>query len=87
MKRKFFGTFAELQAHIEQAGLQGTWQAEPNGVYMLRMDCGVNMHWASTTKTVWFDGPIKAQRRLAAKLGHALTLPPSNDGGARLLKG
>lgn len=85
MKRKFFGTFAELQAQIEQAGLQGTWQAEPNGVYMLRMDCGVNMHWASTTKTVWFDGPVGAQRCLAARLGQALALPPNNGKGVRLL--
>lgn len=68
MTKKFLGTLVELQAYADQVGMHGEWEPEPNGVYMLRMECGVNMHWASTTKTVWFDGPVAAQQRLALKL-------------------
>lgn len=57
--------------------MHGTWEPEPNGVFMLRTNCGVNMHWSSTKKTVWFDGPDAAQKQLAAKLARVevLTLP------------
>lgn len=68
MSLKFNGTFGQLHGLMANAGVQGTWEPEPNGVFMLRCTNGANMHWASGSKRVWFDGPVEAQRQLALQL-------------------
>ena len=68
MTLKFDGTLNDLQAAMHDFGMDGRWEKEPNGVHMLRIEGGVNMHWASTTKTVWFDGCEQAKRELVNRL-------------------
>lgn len=87
MKMKFDGTLAQLQAHVDQQGIQGTWEPEPNGVFMLRAECGANMHWASTTKTLWFDGPAEAQQPLLRNLFPAGAASGNSIGQIRRLEG
>lgn len=74
MANKFHGTFEQLDDLATQLGMKGAWELEPNGVLMLRCECGVNMHWASTTKSLWFDGPEEAKRQLASR--YARLAPP-----------
>lgn len=68
MRLRFEGTFEQLHDTIGQMGVQGKWAPEPNGVYMLRCANGANLHWASGTKRVWFDGPAEAVQQLMLKL-------------------
>lgn len=85
MAKKFYGTLEELKSLMGQLGIQGRWELEPNGVYMLRMEGGVNMHWASSTKSLWFDGPIAAQQRLAGKLAQINTVQMGEVSRTKLL--
>ena len=74
MANKFYGTFEQLHELAADLDPHGTWEPEQNKVYMLRCDCGENLHWASTTKSLWFDGPEEAKRQLANR--YAKLLPP-----------
>lgn len=87
MKMKFNGKLAQLQANADQQGVQGTWEPEPNGVFMLRAECGANMHWASTTKSLWFDGPTRARQSLLNRLFPAGATPEHRIGQVRRLEG
>jgi hypothetical protein len=68
MNTKFEGTFEQLHQLFNTLGIEGCWEPEPNGVYMVRCACGANMHWASTSKSIWFDGNSDAVRLLQQRL-------------------
>lgn len=68
MALKYDDTFEQLRDLIAPHGVQGKWAPEPNSVYMMRCTNGTNLHWASSSKRVWFDGPVEAQRQLALQL-------------------
>jgi hypothetical protein len=68
MPLEFYGTFEQLHGTLTKMGVHGTWAPEPNGVYMLRCECGANLHWASGTKRIWIDGPPGAVEHLKTQL-------------------
>ena len=68
MRLKFQGTFEQLHDAIASIGVEGKWQPEPNGVFMFRCVNGANLHWATGTKTVWFDGPPAAVEQLTLQM-------------------
>ncbi len=53
---KFMGSIYDLRQLLRTNNLIGRWEDEPNGVFMWRSNKGGNLHWASTTKSVWFSG-------------------------------
>ena len=53
---KFMGSFEDLRQLLRTRNLIGRWENQPNGVFMWRGSEGGNLHWASTTKSVWFSG-------------------------------
>ena len=53
---KFMGSFKDLGELLRKRNLIGRWEDQPNGVFMWRGSDGGNLHWASTTKSVWFSG-------------------------------
>ena len=55
-KFKFMGSFKDLRQLLRKRNLIGRWEDQPNGVFMWRDSKGGNLHWASTTKSVWFSG-------------------------------
>lgn len=55
-KFKFMGSFEDLRQLLRKRNLIGRWEDQPNGVFMWRDSEGGNLHWASTTKSVWFSG-------------------------------
>ena len=52
--------------------LYGEWHEQPNGVWRFRGEDGAGLNWASTTKRIWFDGPLQPKERLRAILMTAL---------------
>lgn len=68
MSTKFEGTFEQLHQLFDTLGIEGRWEPEPNGVYMIRCTSGANMHWASTSKSIWFDGNSHAVNLLKQRL-------------------
>ena len=53
---KFMGSIQGLRQLLHTRNLIGRWENQPNGVFMWRGSDGGNLHWASTTKSVWFSG-------------------------------
>ena len=52
----FMGSICDLRQLLRTNNLIGRWEDLPNGVFMWRDSDGGNLHWASTTKSVWFSG-------------------------------
>ena len=53
---QFMGSIHDLRQLLRTRNLLGRWEDQPNGVFMWRGSEGGNLHWASTTKSVWFSG-------------------------------
>ena len=73
MALKFIGTRGELKAWLFDHGIKGSWELQPNEVFMLRCRDGANLHWAQNGKTLWFSGKLEPRERLAKSLELALT--------------
>ena len=73
MALKFIGTRVELKAWLVEQGIMGSWELQPNQVFMLRCRDGANLHWAQKAKTLWFSGKLEPRERLANSLELALT--------------
>ena len=71
---KFIGTRVELKAWLFEQGIMGSWELQPNEVFMLRCRDGANLHWAQKANTLWFSGKLEVREHLAQKLETALTL-------------
>jgi hypothetical protein len=67
-KLKFMGSICDLRQLLRTNNLIGRWEDQPNGVFMWRGLEGGNLHWASTTKSVWFSGPPIFKHLLIAKI-------------------
>jgi hypothetical protein len=82
MAMKFYGELDQLRTLLQDRGIVGTWQSEPNGVEMLRCADGSNLHWARKKKSLWIDGKAPARDRLTrdviAVLG-LMEVTSSND--------
>jgi hypothetical protein len=65
---KFMGSIYDLRQLLRANNLIGRWEEQPNGVFMWRGSGGGNLHWASTTKSVWFSGPPIFKHLLTAKI-------------------
>lgn len=79
MKTKFCGTFVELRDELRKLGIVGCWQCEPNGVHMLRCNDGSNLHWASGSKSLWFDGSPGPAAQLRTYIEKSLFGPRRGD--------
>ena len=66
MKRRYIGTLESLKAATRQAKLEGQWVSDPNGCWSFVHAFGGRLHWASTTKTIWVDGPTEGREELDA---------------------
>ena len=53
---QFMGSIHDLRQLLHTRNLLGRWENQPNGVFMWRGSDGGNLHWAPTTKSVWFSG-------------------------------
>ena len=77
MTMKFHGSFAGLRQLLDQHDIHGSWETEPNGVFLMRSTDGAMLHWASGGKTLWCNGKPAAAARLMADIAAILhTLPP-----------
>lgn len=79
MKMRFSGTFETLREWLFAIGIVGCWQCEPNGVYMLRRNDGSNLHWASGSKSLWFDGSPEPAAQLRTHIEISLFGPRQGD--------
>ena len=68
MKRRFIGSLDALKEAAREAHLEGEWQADPNGCWSFVYAYGGRLHWSSTTKTIWVDGPTEGRDELDAFL-------------------
>ena len=68
----FHGTLTELQDLVLLTGVYGEWHEQPNGVWRFRCEDRAGLNWASTTKRIWFDGPVQPKERLTAIIEEAL---------------
>jgi hypothetical protein len=82
MAMKFYGELHQLQTLLQDRGIVGTWQSEPNGVEMLRCADGSNLHWARGKKSLWIDGkaPVRdlLTRDVIAAMG-SMEVTSSNE--------
>ena len=53
---QFMGSIYDLRQLLLTNHFIGRWEGQPNGVFMWRGSEEGNLHWASTTKSVWFSG-------------------------------
>ena len=65
MPLSYDGTIETLHQALTKHGLRGSWECEPNGGFMFRVEDGANLHWSSRTKRLWFSGDTVLQFRLA----------------------
>ncbi|MGI4733000.1 MAG: hypothetical protein ACRYFW_14815 [Janthinobacterium lividum] len=64
MAMKYHGTLDGLRTLLDQHDVLGSWEHQPNGVFMMRGADGANLHWGSGSKTLWIDGSAAARQRL-----------------------
>jgi len=68
MPLSYHGTIETLHKDLTKNGLRGSWECEPNGGFMFRVEGGANLHWSSRTKRLWFSGDTVLQKRLSNKV-------------------
>lgn len=78
------GTFEELKAGVEKAGLIGEWRDLPNGVHKFTCKDRAGISWSETKGTLWYDGPVDVRDKAAAALEAALTGEPTDTDKAIL---
>jgi hypothetical protein len=66
MKKRFIGSLEDLKSAARQAHLEGEWRSDPNSCWSFVYAFGGRLHWASTTKTIWVDGPTEGRDELDA---------------------
>ena len=76
MAMEYQGTLDGQRALLDHVGISGSWEARPDGVFMMRGADGPNLHWPSGSRTLWFEGRPAACRRLAIDVADALYALP-----------
>jgi hypothetical protein len=70
----FTGTLEDLQRLFARNCIKGSWEDQPNGVFMFRTCDSGNAHWASTSKALWFSGKPDLTKALSIKVEHIMRL-------------
>ena len=79
MTMKFHGDLKSLKHLLDRHDVHGSWSREPNGVHMMRGPDGSNLHWSSSSKSLWFDGKPIPKRRLATDVAAVLHMLGDDD--------
>ena len=87
MKLKFIGELQVLQDTLLAGGVNGRWKEQPHNVFQLIYGNGASMSWASTTGTIWFDGPPKVSKPLEERVEALLQDQPLPSRPIAVVKG
>jgi hypothetical protein len=74
MAMKFTGSLEDIHRLLARNNILGSWEDQPNGVFMFRVCDGGNAHWSSTSKRLWFSGKRDLANALAFKVEQIISL-------------